>query len=124
MGKSNAQRKKFTLEERMIKFSNSIIDFCGILPSNIINSPLISQLVRAGTSIGANYSEAEECNSKKDFINKVSIAKKEARETRYWLRIIAHRLPAFESKAKVLQKEAQELNLILASIVRNTKLKH
>ena len=113
--------KRFDLEERVVKFSNSITDFCNSLPKNLITNPLINQLVRAGTSIGTNYSEATECDSKRDFISKISIARKEAKETRYWLRIIVHRLPKFKFEARVLWKEAQELNLIFASIIRKTK---
>jgi len=124
MKENNNAVKRFNLEERVIKFSNSITDFCNSLPKNLITKPLISQLVRSGTSIGANYSEATECDSKKDFISKISIAKKEAKETRYWLRIIVHSLPKFKSEARVLWKEAQELNLIFASIIRRTKSGH
>ncbi|KPJ56515.1 four helix bundle protein [Parcubacteria bacterium DG_74_2] len=91
------------------------------LPQNQITKPLINQLVRSGTSIGANYSEADEANSKRDFINKVTIAKKETKETKYWLRLVAYTIPQFKEEARKLWKEAQELNLILAAIVRNSK---
>ncbi len=113
-------KQKYDLEERTAKFSEGIIDFSKKLPQSSINRPLISQLVRAGTSIGANYSEADEANSKKDFINKIAIAKKETKETKYWLRLIAHTLPGFKPEARKLWQEAQELNLILAAIIRNS----
>ncbi|HEY4483311.1 MAG TPA: four helix bundle protein [Candidatus Paceibacterota bacterium] len=113
--------KAYDLGERAANFGGEIIDFCRSLPQDNVTKPLISQLVRAGTSIGANYAEADEASSRKDFINKVCIAKKEARETRYWLQMIARALPSHENKARELGKEAQELNLILAAIVRNTK---
>ena len=83
--------------------------------------PIINQLIRAGTSIGANYCEADEASSKKDFLNKVFIAKKETKETKYWLRVIAYAVSDTKSAATVLWKEAQELNLIFAAIIRNTK---
>ena len=120
---SNIQnpKQKYNLEERTTKFAEKVIDFLKQLPKNTITLPLINQLIRAGTSIGANYSEANEASSKKDFINKISIAKKECNETKYWLKIIAHAIPKFSSKAQILWREAQELNLILAAIIRNAK---
>lgn len=119
----NAQ-KKYDLEDRTLKFSEEIIDFCKKLPQTLITKPIISQLIRAGTSIGANYCEADEASSRKDFINKISIAKKETKETKYWLRIITHTLPESKSEARKLWKEAQELNLIFAAIIRKAKSKN
>ncbi|MCK4454313.1 four helix bundle protein [Candidatus Parcubacteria bacterium] len=116
-------KQKYDLEERTIKFSKDIVDFLRKLPQNSITKPLINQLVRSGTSIGANYSEADEANSKKDFLNKIAIAKKETKETKYWLRIIAHTFPQFRDEIRILWKEAQELNLILAAIIRNSNTK-
>ncbi|MDD2758652.1 MAG: four helix bundle protein [Patescibacteria group bacterium] len=122
---SNSLKTKpsFDLEERTAKFSEEIIDFCKKLPRNPITIPLISQLTRAATSIGANYCEADEASSKKDFINKACIAKKEAKETKYWLRIVAHTDDESKVGARKLWQEANELNLILAAIIRNTKNK-
>ncbi|MBI2123699.1 MAG: four helix bundle protein [Candidatus Wildermuthbacteria bacterium] len=118
----------YDLEERSLRFSNSVIDFARSIPRNIITNPLISQLVRAGTSIGANYCEADEASSKKDFINKIAIAKKETKETKYWIRTIVHAVPELKEGARPLWQEAQEFNLIFAAIIRNTKsnwsLKH
>jgi four helix bundle protein len=114
-------KQKYDLEERTAKFAENIIDFVKKIPQNLITKPLVSQLVRSGTSIGANYSEADEASSKKDFINKITIAKKETKETKYWLRIIAYTIPESKEEARTLWKEAQELNLILAAIVRNSK---
>jgi len=114
-------KQKFDLEERTAKFSENIVDFCRKLPKDTVTIPIINQLIKAGTSIGANYCEADEANSKKDFLNKIAIAKKETKETKYWLRIIAHALPKFKEEARILWKEAQELNLILAAIIRNSK---
>jgi four helix bundle protein len=114
-------QSKYDLEERTLKFGEQIIDFAKKLPRNIITTPLISQIVRSGTSIGANYSEADEASSKKDFINKMSISKKEVKETKYWLRIIAHANPELRDDSRILWKEAQELNLIFAAIIRNSK---
>ena len=117
----NSKQDKFDLEERTAKFSEKIIDFAKKIPRNIVTNPLINQLVRAGTSIGANYCEADEASSKRDFINKIFIAKKEAKETKYWLRTITYTVPQLKTEAKELWKEAQELNLILAAIARNSR---
>ncbi len=115
----NSKNSNYDLEERTDKFSENIVDFCKKCPENSITKPLINQLIRAGTSIGANYSEADEANSKKDFINKIAISKKETKETRYWLRIIAYSIPQLKENARILWKEAQELNLIFAAIIRS-----
>ena len=109
------------MEERTAKFAEQIVDFCKKVPQDTITRPIINQLIRAGTSIGANYCEADEASSKKDFLNKVFIAKKETKETKYWLRVIAYAVSDTKSAATVLWKEAQELNLIFAAIIRNTK---
>jgi four helix bundle protein len=113
---------KYDLKERTFKFSQSIISFCGKIPRNPTSNPIISQLVRAGTSIGANYAEADEAPTKRDFINKLSIAHKEISETKYWLRVVVEVLPE-DKKVYVneLSKEVQELNLIFAAIIRKSK---
>ena len=118
----NALNPKYDLEDRTAKFSSQLIVFCRSIPKDIITNPLISQLVRAGTSIGANYSEADEASSKKDFVNKICIAKKETKETKYWLSLIANAVPESKVKARELWKEAQELNLIFAAIIRKSRL--
>ncbi len=116
-------KQKYNLEERTTEFSKRVIDFVKKVPQNLITKPLISQLMRSATSIGANYMEANEANSKRDFINKIVIAKKETKETKYWLKLIAHALPNFEDQITSLWKEAQELNLILAAIIRSSNNK-
>ena len=107
----------YNLEERTAKFSGEIISFVKSVEKNIINNPLISQLVRAATSIGANYCEANGASSKKDFKNKIYICKKEARETKYWLQIIAEANPKQKEKCRKLWQEAQELTLIFSKII-------
>lgn len=120
----NSKSSNYDLEDRTARFSEEIISFCQKLRQDVITRPIISQLIRAGTSIGANYSEADEASSKKDFINKMSIAKKEIKETKYWLRIIAHTIPEIKENARKLWKEGQELNLIFATIIRKTQNNH
>ena len=112
---------KYDLEERTIKFAESIIDLCKKVPQNPITLPIINQLIKAATSIGANYAEANGASSKKDFKNKIFICKKEARETKYWLRLLALAAPSLKIECKVCFKEAQELTLIFSKIALSTK---
>lgn len=112
---------KYNLEERTMKFSEDIIDFSRTIKKDTITIPLISQLVRSATSIGANYCEANGASSKKDFKNKISICKKEAKETKYWLQIIAKANPEHKEECRKLWKEAQELTLIFSKIFLTLK---
>lgn len=114
-------KKKFDLEDRTLIFSQNIIRLIKSLKKDMVSIPILSQLMRAATSIGANCCEATEAGSKKDFINKITIAKKEAKETRYWLKLMIDIFPSEMTKINSLLSEAQELNLILAAIVRNSK---
>ena len=113
--------KKFDLEERTQKFGENIIDFAQKISKNPINLPLISQLIRAGTSVGANYCEADCAESKKDFEHKLGICKKESKETKHWLRMIAKSTPSLRDDCRELWKEANELNLIFSSIINKSK---
>jgi len=79
----------YNLEERTAKFGENIIDFAKNLKEDTINRPLISQLIRAATSVGANYMEANQASSKRDFKNKICLCRKEANETKHWLRMIS-----------------------------------
>lgn len=109
---------KYDLEERVAKFGEDIIDFAKSLSKNEITRPLISQIVRSGTSIGANYMEANEASSKKDFRNKIKICCKETRETKHWLRMIARADDKASATCRLLWKEADEINRIFGSIAR------
>ncbi|HEY5894992.1 MAG TPA: four helix bundle protein [Chthoniobacterales bacterium] len=112
--------QKFDLEERTAVFGEEIIEYCLSLTTGPVTSPLISQLVRAGTSIGANYCEADDAESKKDFRHKIGLCRKEAREAKYWLRMIAKAVPKDKAAARTLWTEAKELHLIFVSIIRTT----
>ena len=116
-------KNKYDLEERTAKFGENIIKFAKKIPKNAVTIPLISQLVRAGTSVGANYCEADDAESKQDFRHKIGICKKESRESKHWLRMIAVATPEFKEEARVLWQEAKELNLILNSIINKLKRK-
>lgn len=87
------QQKAQQLEDRTVAFSIQIIKACGIFADNKTLQPLVTQIIKSATSIGANYAEANNASSRADFRNKIYIAKKEAAETRYWLRILDELLP-------------------------------
>ena len=107
--------KIYNLEERTAKFGENIIDFVRPLKRDEVSRPLISQIVRSATSIGANYMEADGAESKKDFIHKIALCKKESKETKHWLRMIAKANP--QVNCGNLSKEAHELSLIFSSII-------
>ena len=112
---------KYDLEERTAKFGENVIRFCKKVPRGPITDPLITQLVKSGTSIGANYSEADDAESRLDFNHKISICKKEARETKHWFRMIAVAVPVLKEEARKLWQEAKELNLIFNAIIKSSK---
>ena len=111
---------EFDLEERTAKFGEAVIRFAKTVPLNPVNSPLISQLVRAGTSVGANYAEADDAVSKKDFKNKIGTCRKESRESKHWLRMMAAAEPGLKDQARLLWQEGKELHLIFAAIWRKS----
>lgn len=113
--------QKYDLEERTAKFGEDIIEFCKNLKQDAITRPIISQLIRSATSIGANYMEANAASSKRDFRNKIFICKKEAQETRHWLRMMAKCVPDKKDNIRKLWKEVQELTLIFGKIVSKLK---
>ncbi|KKS87734.1 MAG: hypothetical protein UV62_C0029G0014 [Parcubacteria group bacterium GW2011_GWC1_43_11] len=112
---------KFNLEERTAKFGEEIIRFAKKMPKNSVTMPIINQLVKSGTSVGANYCEADDAESRQDFKHKIGICKKEARETKHWLRMTVIAAPELNEEAKNLWQEAKELNLIFNAIVNSTK---
>jgi four helix bundle protein len=113
--------RQFDLEERTAAFGNAAILLAKTVPLTPITRPLVSQLVRSATSVGANYCEADDAESRADFKHKIGICKKEARETKHWLRMLVTAVPESREQAKPLWQEAKELNLIFNAIVRTTK---
>jgi four helix bundle protein len=109
--------KAYDLEIRTVQFGAGIIVLCKGLPQSNISSSLVNQLVRSATSIGANYMEANGASSKKDFRNKIYICKKEAQETKYWLKMILSYYPDKESEIVAWLQEVHELVLIFQKIV-------
>lgn len=116
--------RKYDLEERTLKFSFSIIELCKFIPKNNITSPLVNQLVRSASSIGANYREANGGSSRKDFTNKIFICKKEAKETLYWLELIGQAVEKTSNYKNfdILKKECGELVLIFSKIAASSKV--
>jgi len=119
----NPNDKKYDLQERTAGFGENIIEFAKTIRRNEINRPLISQIIRSGTSIGANYMEADGAESKRDFQHKIAICKKESKETTHWLRMIAKADSELTHDCRSLWQEAQELTLIFSSIIRTSKNK-
>ena len=111
----------YTLEDRTAKFSEEIILLCKKVPKNVVILPIINQLLKCATSIGANYMEANGASSRRDFRNKISISLKEARETKYWLRLLAKTDESFAEECRNLWKEAHEFTLIFGKINKNSK---
>jgi four helix bundle protein len=112
----DGRRHPFDLLERTAQFGENIVRFSKKIPRDPTNHRLIIQVVGAGTSIGANYCEAEERVSKKDFKNTIGRCKKEAKETRFFLRMIVASEPGLAKEARSLYRECKELLLIFASI--------
>lgn len=110
--------RRYDLEERTARFGEAVIRLAKQIPRSPVNDRLIDQLVGAGTSIGANYCEADDGVSRKDFKNKIGTCRKEARETKFFLRMVATAEEALREEARVLWREARELHLIFSAIWR------
>lgn len=111
-----SNKNVYNLEERTAKFGEEIIGLCRMTKQDVIAKSLIDQLVRSATSIGANYMEANGASSKKDFRNKIFICKKEAQETKHWLRMLAAAVPERKGELQKAWKECQELTMIFQKI--------
>jgi four helix bundle protein len=115
------KNRVYDLEERTARFGEAVIDFAKTIPQNPVTNRLISQLVGAGTSVGANYVEADDSVSKKDFLKSIGTCRKEARETKHFLRMIARTVPELKLQARKLWMEARERHLIFSRIWRGRK---
>jgi four helix bundle protein len=115
---SVATPTRYDLAERTAFFGESVIRFAQRIPQSPVMNRLIDQLVGAGTSVGASYCEADEGISRKDFMHRIGICKKEARETQFFLRMVVTAQPSLKTDARVVWKEARELKLIFAAIFR------
>lgn len=113
--------KHYNLEDRTLDFSKRLIKFLQTIPKNTINNNLINQLSRSGTSVGANYREANETETKKDFGFRIRICRKEAKETIYWLELIEEVNPPFVKEIAVFRQEALEFVKIFAAIMNKSR---
>jgi four helix bundle protein len=111
--------KKFDLEERTLRFSKDCIDLCKLLMRDNINIELISQLVRSSGSVGANYREANDSITKKDFYHRIGICRREAKESKYWLELLLHANQKLNDRIEKLIDEALQLARIFASISKS-----
>ena len=111
----------YDLEERTARFGEAVIDFAKKMPLGPVTDRIISQLIGAATSVGANYDEADDAVSKKEFLKCIGTCKKEARESKHFLRMAARAVPELNSGARELWLEAKALHLIFAKIWRSGK---
>jgi four helix bundle protein len=109
------------LEERTARFGEAVIDFARRIPQDAVTNRITNQLVGVGTSVGANYVEADDAVSKKDFLKSIGTCRKEARETKHFLRMSACAVPELKPQARKLWMEASELHLIFSRIWRGRK---
>jgi len=112
--------KPYNLEQRTFNFSKSIVKLCKNLQNTIITDVLIKQLIRSGTSIGANYIEANEALGIKDFAHRMRITRREAKETSYWLELINQSDFVISSEIEPLLDECRELRNIFTSIINKS----
>jgi len=121
IGKSR-QSKQYDLEDRTFNFAKDVREFARQIPRTIANIEDTKQLVRASGSVGANYIEANESLSKKDFIMRIKICRKEAKESRYWLRLIETGDDStLEKNRNILIQEAAELTNIFGAIIHKSE---
>jgi len=115
--------RQYDLEERTLRFARDVRLFINSISKNLLLNEDGKQLIRSSGSIGANYIEANEALSKKDFVLRIKISRKEAKETIYWLHLleIAVNKPVFNSERLRLLQEATELMKIFSSIMRKSQ---
>ncbi|MBI2487119.1 MAG: four helix bundle protein [Deltaproteobacteria bacterium] len=109
--------KRYDLEERTFKFAKEVVQFVKTIPRTLANNEIAKQVIRSSGSIGANYIEANEALSRKDFIMRIKICRKEAKESTYWLKLIEVKTEEEERKRKSLIDEATQLMKIFNAIV-------
>jgi four helix bundle protein len=117
------EKRIYNLEERTARFAETTIQLLRKIKIDPINKGIISQLARSAGSVGANYCEATEAESRKDFVHKISIAKKEIKETQHWLRLLAKANPEHRESIATQWKESRELLLIFSKTISTTKTK-
>ena len=114
--------KQYDLEERTYQFAKKVAIFCKNLPKTASNIEYIKQVIRSSGSVGANYIEANEALSKKDFVMRIKISRKESKESAYWLRLIIEiNSEEYRTEGEILLKEAIELKKIFSAILEKSK---
>ena len=119
----NITTNKYNLEKRTLKYSKNTIEFLKMVPITIYTNEIIKQLIRASTSIGANYIEANDSLGLKDFLMHLRICRKESKETIYWFKLIDLDDPTLKLKQQSLINEASQFVRIFSTMVNNTKQK-
>jgi four helix bundle protein len=114
-------QKARDLDDRLLEYAARIIKLVEALPPSVLGRRIGDQLLRSGTSVGANYEEAQAAESRTDFIHKVQIALKELRESNYWLRLLAKAEIFPQSKLSTLIEESNQLRAILSKAVATAK---
>jgi four helix bundle protein len=115
-----SKEPEYDLEERTASFGEAIIDLAKQIPMNQITRSLIDQMVRSATGIGADYCKADDASSKKEFRQKIGYCRKEARETKHWIRMIVKAAPELRYQSAPLWQQAKELHLIFVAILRKS----
>ena len=117
MQKAQNTNRYRNFEDRTTEFAKRIIKLCKEISKDTINRRLIDQIIRSSGSIGANYREANEALSKKDFIHRLRISRKEAKETDHWLELIKEANPEFSERMQNLFQEIREIRNILSAMI-------
>src|SRR5207244_8359858 len=115
-------KRVYDLEERTARFGEAVIDFAKTIPQSAVTNRIISQLVGAGTSVGANYLEADDAVSKKEFLKNIGTCRKEALETKHFLRMIVRAVPELKAEARKLWMEDRKLELSFFNLLRSCEI--
>lgn len=119
----NSNQKKFDLEDRTLDFAKRVVRLCRALPKDAVNNRLVGQATGSAGSVGANYREANDALGKKDFICRMKISRKEAKETLYWLELIEEANAVLKDRMQEIKQECLEIKNILSSIIINAEKK-
>ena len=120
--KKRSQDPPYDICERTFQFALRVVQMCSRLQSrSVVSQVLLKQLLRSGTSVGANIEEGQAAQSRADFVSKYSIARKEAREANYWLRLLAASGIHNDSEVSELTSESTQLVKILTTIIKNAR---
>jgi four helix bundle protein len=119
MGENSSRYRE--LEKRSTECAKAVIRLCLKLPKGSVTNPLITQIIRSSGSIGANFREANEALSKKDFLHRMKITRKETKETRHWLELIEVAVPEVSAEIARINREVDELRSIFSAIIDKSR---